>query len=186
MSHKRPTLQTSNRLQLLVNVQTALPLLQSFTVLDTSCSTGYCSFIALILLIILTFLNIYLAALSLSCSTQDLQSSLQPVGPLVLACKLWLVLQHVVSSSPTRNRTLTPLTGSPWNTRKSFLILILFTLTDLYLSSSPLGKTSAQAQEIDCFCLPSCLQPQEQYLACWEAINTEWEMPRTISGKHID
>ena len=185
MSHKRPTLQTSNRLQLLVNVQTALPLLQSFTVLDNSCSTGYCSFIALILLI-LTFLNIYLAVLSLSCSTQDLQSSLQPVGPLVVACKLWLVLQHVVSSSLTRNQTRTPLTGSHWNTRKSLLILILFTLIDLYLSSSPLGKTSAQAQEIDCFCLPSCLQPQEQYLTYWEAIDTEWEMPRTISGKHID
>ena len=151
---ERPTLQTSNRLQLLVNAQTALPSLLSFTVLDTFYSTGYWSCIVLILLIILIFwIFIYLAALSLSCSTQDLRSSLQPMGPLVVACKLLLVLQHVVSSSLTRNRTQTPFTGSHWNTRKS--LLILFTLVDYTFLLH--WKTSTTSPRIDCLHLPVCL-----------------------------
>ena len=40
---------------------------------------------------VIFFLNIFLAVPGLSCGTQDLQSSLQLVGPLVVACGIFLV-----------------------------------------------------------------------------------------------
>ena len=59
---------------------------------------------------IFLYLCMYLASLGLSCSTKDLQSSLMHVGPLMVACILFVC--NAGSSSLTRVQTWTPCIGS--------------------------------------------------------------------------